>query len=297
MAMAARLEVWGALAQRDGPRVSTSPDDCRSDLTDHLLSTSGWSATHIPEEIVEGHTDAGSLLLPGRDRFITPLLHESGTWEPEETAFMRSVLRQGMRVIDVGAHVGYHTVWAAKAVGPEGRVISFEATPSNYSLLCANILRNGLFNALPFNVALGRETGTVDLTISPDNTGGNRAYRLHYVEPDFQIPCIALDDVLPDKAEIDLVKVDIEGMDHEAISGMSTMLQRCRPWVITEFNPAMIAYLGDEPPNVVKYYRELGYALRVLGCPDAPSQPADDEIVWLADNHAGGYITLILDPS
>src|SRR5579884_12611 len=291
-------EVRDALARRlvrDPAAVGVDVARWRNEVEQHLLSHGGW-APRLPDDIVEASTDAGSMLLPGYDRYITPPLQEQGRWEPEEAEFITSLLGPGMHVIDVGAHVGYHTLRAARAVGEKGRVISFEPSPANFALLCANIVRNQLTNALPFNVALGAETGIVDLTLSLDNTGGNRAYALDYVEPDFQIPCVALDEILPPDAEFDLVKIDIEGMDHRAVEGMANMLRRSRPWVLAEFNPELIAYLGSDAESVVRFYRDLGYKVRVLEVPELlPDAPARD-YVDRAVNAVGGYVTLVLQP-
>lgn len=49
------------------------------------------------------------------------------------------LVREGMIVVDIGAHMGYYTLLAARAVGDKGKVFAFEPEPSNYALLVKNI--------------------------------------------------------------------------------------------------------------------------------------------------------------
>src|SRR5262245_48395455 len=57
-------------------------------------------------------------------------------------AFMKSYLKPGMILVDVGANIGSHTVHGARLVMPEGKVFSFEADPDTFKLLAANVRLN-----------------------------------------------------------------------------------------------------------------------------------------------------------
>lgn len=69
--------------------------------------------------------------------------------------FMGQLLQPGDVVYDVGAYLGLHTIFFAKRVGEQGRVVSFEPMPYNYQALEANIELNGLKNVFPMQIALG----------------------------------------------------------------------------------------------------------------------------------------------
>lgn len=304
-ARARRLEVEVALLRRqhedhdrrEGAAAAGGPD-LAARLHQHLLGREPAAPLdRVPSSVVEAITDVGRLLLPGHDRFVTPPLRDAGTWEPLEGALIDQRVHAGMVCLDVGAHVGYHTVRMARAVGPSGRVVAFEPAPQNYALLCANLARHGLDQVLPIEAAVSRASGEVELTLSPDNTGGNRAYRLHYVAPDLQATAVALDELLPAEAKIDFVKVDVEGMDHAAIEGMEHMIRRCHPVIVAEFSPSLIAYVGDDPIEVVGYYRRLGYEVSVLEAPELPRMASAESIVELTQARPTGYVNLVLDPS
>ena len=250
----------------------------------------------VPTGLVEATTDVGSMLLPAYDRYLTPSLVSSGSWEPDQADFVRSQLKPGQTVIDIGAHVGFYTLLAASAVGRTGRVLAVEVSPANYPVLCANIARNKCPNVLPLNVAASDHTGTVELTLSEENSGGSRAYRLDDVEPNLTVPCVALDELLGPDAPIDLVKVDIEGMDHLALGGLRRTLERWKPIVVTEFFPEWIEYLGKDARAVLADYESLGYSLAILRNGDVVDCSAPDvhQAAMLSDTK---YVSLILHHS
>ena len=65
-------------------------------------------------------SDVGPLLFPAFDRFILPSIRSTGGWEKEECQFLRSKLKSGMSVLDVGANVGYTAVgWSPAWSGPK----------------------------------------------------------------------------------------------------------------------------------------------------------------------------------
>jgi predicted methyltransferase len=60
-------------------------------------------------------------------------------YEPAITRLFQETLQPGMVVIDIGAHVGYYTLLAAKLVGPTGKIYAFEPEPGNNEALNKNI--------------------------------------------------------------------------------------------------------------------------------------------------------------
>ncbi len=98
-----------------------------------------------------------------------------GAHEPGEVAALRRLLRPGDAVIDVGAHVGFFTLLAADAVGPDGAVHAFEPVHENFRNLAVNVDLNGFEHVVLNRVAVGREVGHVQLGTSAEagsNTGG-----------------------------------------------------------------------------------------------------------------------------
>lgn len=94
-----------------------------------------------------------------RPLFLHDVYMALGLWEPYvRREFMP---RLGDVVVDVGAHIGYYTMIAAKAVGPDGVVVSVEPDPRNFEILRKNVALSELWNVVLVNCALGSSTGRI----------------------------------------------------------------------------------------------------------------------------------------
>lgn len=189
----------------------------------------------------------------------------SRTWEPGEGRFLRSVLRPGMNAIDVGANIGYFTLLMARAVSPGGRVLAIEAEPETFQLLRANVALNALDNVELLPVAAHRMAGLISITRDPRNHGASSAARVWTGWTTTPVQAVRIDDVLDPEMSVDLVKIDIEGMDHVAVEGLERTIARWRPTIVLEFNPGWIEVMSEQPRDVLRYYRSLGYEIRLLG--------------------------------
>lgn len=126
-------------------------------------------------------------------------------------------LRWGDTVIDVGAYTGFYTIYAAKKVGPKGRVIAMEPDPYSLMRLKRNIKLNNVNNITIISkglysrdAVLKFETQTVCSRIVDDE---NTSHTLN------SIRVTTLDKLMSDLAlkHVDFVKMDIEGAELEAI--------------------------------------------------------------------------------
>jgi FkbM family methyltransferase len=241
-------------------------------------------------------TTLGPLLVADHDRVMLPLLRDEGWWEDDECDQLRILLQPGMTFVDIGAHVGFMTLLGARAVGPAGRVLAVEPATTNFALLRANILNNGLSNVEALQAAALDRTGTAKLSISPFNTGDHRAYPVPSTNTE-EVTALALDDVIPADVVVDVVKVDAQGTDHRAILGMRRTLARSRSVLLVEFWPPGIAEAGEDPLDVLAVYRDLGYEVRVLGEPTDGPPPPPEQVVEAGLAAPGGFCSLVLRPS
>lgn len=236
-------------------------------------------------------TDVGALLLPAHDEVMLSFMRQFGEWEREESDHLRSLLRPGMTFVDVGAHVGYMSLLAARAVGPTGRGFALEPEPGNFRLLTANLATHGVDNVVPIPAAAWCESGSLSLSLCRDNTGDHRAYAVAGRET-VEVPAFALDDIVPEDVRVDVVKVDAQGTDDIAIRGMERTLARCWPAMVVEFWPDGIAQRGADPMEVLEYYRGLAYDVAVLGRDPAPLRAVLDAALASSTE----FCTLVLTP-
>jgi FkbM family methyltransferase len=181
-----------------------------------------------------------------------------------------------MTVIDIGAHVGYYSLLAARSIGSTGRVISFEPSPGNFELLVYNIGLNGLGKIIQAeNAALGDVSGELDLYLSIYNTGDHRIYQTlsdddeifnaGAVRPSVRVAVMALDEYLAERdiSKVDIVKIDVQGAEMSVLSGMKkTLLANPELLLFTEFWPHGLRRFGTEPQKLLEFLvDEIGLSL------------------------------------
>ncbi len=169
----------------------------------------------------------------------------SRTYEPHVAREARALLRPAMRVIDLGANIGYYTMLAAAHVGPSGSVLAFEPDPANGALLARSVAANGFRNVTLVPCAAAGATAAVDLLLDDSNgrlvAAGTPGAR--------RVQAVALDQLLGPDHPVDLIKMDIEGAEGLALAGMGRIIAASRPTIISEFSPRPCAPSRAWPPR------------------------------------------------
>jgi predicted O-methyltransferase YrrM len=99
--------------------------------------------------------------------------------ERRQRAFLRSLVRPGMVVFDVGANAGFYAIALSRWVGPQGRVHAFEPDPVSFALLRRRAERSGSRNLELSPTAVGDHEGTVWLHCGAMNRADNRVHASH----------------------------------------------------------------------------------------------------------------------
>lgn len=184
-------------------------------------------------EIVE--TDQGPMLLLKTDTVISKAIRESGDYAREEKALLADYIAAGDTVVDVGANIGSHTLFFARRVGGDGRVISFEAQRFLFQILCGNVAINSLRNVWSIPAALGRKQGRVDVPV-PDYGRNNNYGGFSLDFPTFKESgyMLRLDDLPLENCQ--LIKIDVEGMELDVLQGSRETIRLFRPVLYLENN-------------------------------------------------------------
>ena len=188
----------------------------------------------------------------------------TGRYEPQETQLALGVLQRGMTVVDVGANWGYFTLACAHIVGPPGRVLALEPHPRLAAMLAANVRANGLGQVETMMVAAGSAAGRrgfVAFDERGDNWGVSRAARPSEAA-DFHAAMASIDALADERGlgRIDLLKMDIEGAEAEAIAGMAGGLAYGRyRFVLLECHPEQIAASGSTLESCLIAFERAGY--------------------------------------
>jgi FkbM family methyltransferase len=225
-------------------------------LRSRLFRSVSWRLSDQLSAPVEVTTPGGRMILDAGDS-VGRVLTIAGEWEPHVTRAFRASLERGDVCLDVGAHVGYYTLLAAKLVGPPGHVYAFEASPTTYRSLEANLARNRVANVTPANVAAGAEEGSAVLYEAPSYGSGASSLSPRMLEsPDIgrfeeytpvQVRVGSIASLVPREEfhRVRLIKIDVEGYEVEVLRGLEEILAIGAPLaLIVELSPEW----STEPP-------------------------------------------------
>jgi FkbM family methyltransferase len=149
-----------------------------------------------------------------------------------ERELVRGMLAPGMRVVEVGANIGYYLLMVERAVGPGGSITCFEPEPSNLRELRRNVARNSLANVEIVEAAAGREEGSVSIL---------EGINLHIVEgrpADRVVRLVRLDEAVT--TAVDFLKIDVDGYEGHVLAGARRLLAEHRPTLFLEVHPWLL---------------------------------------------------------
>lgn len=175
-------------------------------------------------------------------------LLQSGQYDMTEINLVKYILdakaKEGfVCAIDGGANIGVHTVEWGKLLYGKGEVISFEPQEAVYYALCGNTALNNCLNVKAINAALGSEVGIIEIPkpdyFKPASFGslelkqtGDSEYIGQQIADTDTVPIYTIDHF--DLAHVSFIKLDIEGMELEALKGAEKTIQKHKPVLFVE---------------------------------------------------------------
>lgn len=182
-----------------------------------------------------------------------------GTTELDMQHALIALVKPGMTIYDAGANVGYVSVLAAKLVGPHGKVICFEPLPDNVKWIEHNAKLNGFENIIQArSEAIGPADAKTRFKVPKEATRGMLVTSgfskddTEYVQ-EFDVIVRSIDSLRAEGAipKPDIMKIDVEGVEVDAIRGAFATIRDERPLLIVECHGTNAA--------VEAVIREFGY--------------------------------------
>jgi len=187
-----------------------------------------------------------------------------GTYEPDLQIAAEKLIMPGDHIYDVGANIGYISLIAARLTGESGRVYSFEALPDNITRLKKNIAMNDLFERVHINhcAITDRDEPIIFYTHASGAMGkaaGSAGRDEDYGES-ITVKGLTLDHFtqtenlpLPD-----LIKMDIEGGEANALRGAERILSTKKPTLLIELHGQVAA------EQVWHIFHDHGYQIHAI---------------------------------
>lgn len=184
-----------------------------------------------------------------------------------EERFLQTLSLDGETVYDVGGYEGVFTLFFARRVGPQGRVVTFEPNPRNVARIVENVRLNGFAHVQVKQLAVGSAPGRAALVFPADETArGSLETRIAdqiMQESDVVSVDVELDtldrQVAAGLPEPDFVKLDVEGLELDVLQGMSRVLSHRHPRLYIEIHGADVQRKLENVTAVVELLWRAGY--------------------------------------
>lgn len=232
-------------------------------------------------------------------------LAQKGYHTQNDVGLLREFLKEGSTFIDLGANIGWYSLIGSQLVGPSGHVYAVEPDAGNVALLQRNQILNGLSNIVINQCAVSDQDGIVNFYNNPENYGDHSVASSTYqrcfdidekfAQPD-QVACRTIDSLISadEFKKVDLIKIDIQGCECKALSGMKQSLQHHRPPILVEYSPAHIYAAQSSPFELFAFIQNNKYfPLRIIPNGPNPVQVQQLSIVDLFEETLKNHNTYV----
>ena len=201
----------------------------------------------------------------------------NGTYDAFLFRELEKINLEGKTILDIGAHIGYHSFYFSKIVGPQGHVYAFEPHPKNIErfkmIVGANPDIQSHLNLI--EAALSDNSGTVEFNLNEDVESGRSSGsfletadtlwgKSAYIQRGFiktAVKTLRLDDWFDSsrqKTKPDIIKIDVEGAEYSVLLGAKQILEKYHPLLLIEIH---------SPQNMLDVpllLTTLGYKMRII---------------------------------
>lgn len=172
---------------------------------------------------------------------------------PEVTFLKRRKLRPGAKVFELGAHQAQMALTLAKIVEPEGTVIALEASAYNYKIAAENVVLNHVPNLTLLNTAVGEKDGKINFNQGLNGRVGSGR----------EVNCLSIDTLSATYGPPDVVFLDVEGYELNALRGAEQTLKSQADWFVEVHSGCGLELFGGSAPEIIDLFRGCGHSLFV----------------------------------
>ena len=226
-----------------------------------------------------------------------------GSREEDKTELLRRELEPGMVHLDLGANIGYYALFAARRVGPGGRVLCVEPDPRNLELLRRNVSLNHFDDMVEIHAVAASDTAglatmyrapasNLNTLVVPSATSESRRH-----EEQVTVETVTIDSLMEKRGgRLNFLRMDIEGYEVDALrGGLKTLAASPPPCKILLETHAQMYGPERDFGAVLRELLSLGFAPRGVVSAGAERPEAFQRLgyrpreTFLADGYKRGY--------
>lgn len=214
----------------------------------------------------------------------------TGNYEPNEFFMLSQVIRPGMIFVDAGANMGLYTLFAARKIGVQGRVLAIEPSTRECERLLKNVEINSLSNVRLVRNAVSDSCSDVDLLIADDEWSGHNTLGAFAYDTPLAIKETVRTDGLDDivlregLSHVDIIKLDIEGAEFRALKGAVGILERFQPLLLLELADRALCHQGSSSSQIWDFCRQKGYRIFAFDQSTGLPVPAQQKPYYDSEN-------------
>ena len=169
------------------------------------------------------------------------------------------ILKEGV-AMDIGANCGMFTIYLAKMLGDNGKVISIEPERRNITLLKKNVELNKLKNVSIIEKGVYSKKGKMTFYLDDFGTGGHSLLKEDVKKKEI-IRIDTIDNIIKSLniKKINIIKMDVEGVEIDALKGAEKTIKKSRPKIIFE------AVKEEEKKKIENFLSQYNYKVRKIG--------------------------------
>lgn len=195
--------------------------------------------------------------------YIDACIYYMGDYEPYLKTQFSKLIKHGDVILDVGANIGFHTMYFAELVGKQGKVFGFEPIPVNYHALQENLKLNKFSQIISVNKALGDINSSLNIHINENKTNPGAFNLFESGIKNTVIECVKGDDFLKKNSitKVNFIKIDVEGYELEVLKGMMESIKSMKPTIIFEYDEFYQSKLNANSKSILHFLIDLDYSL------------------------------------
>jgi len=170
--------------------------------------------------------------------------------------YLHAKVQEGDVALDIGANIGFYSLFLSKLVGNKGQVLAFEPDEINFSRLKNTVTRKKNIHVSKY--AISDRTSEIDFYISSRLNVDHHTFDIGENREVVKVQAVSVDDFLEKNyphLSIDFIKIDIQGFDCFALLGMKrTILKSGKLTIVGEYWPYALQKVNQ---SAINYYEEM----------------------------------------
>jgi FkbM family methyltransferase len=248
---------------------------------DHLARATPRKHYIASGELVVHTIHGFNIVFDAGDCTGIPELIFDGSYKLAEVNFAKRILRGGDWMLDVGVNVGFFCMLAAQRVGSFGRIFAYEPDRKRRELTSKSVVMNLMNDRVVMHPkTVGEVVGNAYLTSTFEDHGDPQIERERKTDSSFvdtnkalrrerttkiAESSVTLDQEFPTDLPIKLLKIDLDGHEHDVLRGARRLLERrCIDFILIKVPREAAESPCNELLTQLKWLSESNYATCTL---------------------------------